>query len=542
MPRKCWAFLVGVNEYLDYAPLRHCVDDVRALERLLDAIGYVPVCLHDRMDPRSEPYPSRNNIETELEILLEKVTEDDLLLVYFACHGVRTADGKPMLVVSETRKRKLGNTAISIVDYLEPTIRASSAKQKVLMLDACFVGTGRGERDPADYLRRVSDLTSGFEILSASTERQEALESSELQHGIFCHFLLKGIAGAAAMQPEAPTVVMLSMLRNYMRAEIDEYTTRNGNFIQIPQHRSEGDAGDFMLADYSRNSPPDLDQVFSSDRNEATTTVSLQGRGISPELEGRSASQIVECLWSLDCEPQCQAVRAGTPRSRRAVAFVVQAKDSRIQHWLVKRLVHQIPNVANARVFPFNVPTHPMGKRGGGVGELWLDLAEKLKCKSEPSAVIEALIQTYQSQPIIVAMYGWSPRLMKLQEQILEQFWRPLIEMVGGMEQQPLRSRCILFLAEGQPITTAIPKSAVAPIRLDPLAAITHEHVQQWMDCDEVYSLLKQFLPDAELSTLIDQEVAGWSTDPASVIEEICYIFELDNGIADIEVEWRLAG
>ncbi|MEO0868554.1 MAG: caspase family protein [Cyanobacteria bacterium J06642_11] len=546
MPRKRWAFLVGVNEYLDYSRLRYCVDDVRALASLLDQIGYVPFCLHDRVDPRSQPFPTRDNIETELETLLEKVTEDDLLLVYFACHGVRAADGKPMLVVSQTRKRKLSSTAISIADYLEPKIRTSPAKQKVLMLDACFIGAGRGERDPAEYLRRVSNLTSGFELLSASTEQQEALESSELKHGVFCHFLMEGLAGAAAMGQK---IVMLSSLQNYIRAEIDEYTTRHGNIIQIPQHRSDKDAGDFLLVDYDINPVPNLEAIPDTDPMTSSEGQVVQGRGRLTGEVGKSPSQVIESLWSLDCEPQCHTFKTSTPRTRRAAAFVVQARDSRIQHWLVKRLVNQIPNVANAKVFSFTVPAHPMWKQRN-VNEFWVELANKLKCSNDSSDIIEALVRVYQTKPIIIAMYGWPNinRSQTLQQQILDDFWKPLIEAVGSLKVQPLRSRAILFFAEGCSHSTLPRGEAVSaaesifPIRLEPLTEITSEHIADWMESDTVFPILQQFISEDQIGSLISEEILEWSSEPATAIEQICYIFELENGIADIEAEWRLAG
>ncbi|MEO1299529.1 MAG: hypothetical protein AAFW75_27885 [Cyanobacteria bacterium J06636_16] len=253
----------------------------------------------------------------------------------------------------------------------------------------------------------------------------------------------------------------------------------------------------------------------------------------------------------MDYEPQCHSFKTSTPRSRRAAAFVVQAQDSRIQHWLVKRLVNQIPNVANAKVFPFLVPTHPMWKRRD-FNELWLDLARKLQCPDDRTSVIDALVAVYQTKPIIIAMYGWSGmrRSQTLQQRVLSELWEPLVAAVGRLSVQPLRSRSIWFMAEANetaantPPTSsqAVLSTVSVPIRLDPLTAITPEHVAEWMESDSVYPMLSQFVPDAYLGPLIREEILEWSTDPVKAIEQICYLFELENGIADLEVEWRLAG
>lgn len=50
--RKCWAFLVGIDQYHDYSTLNYCVEDVLALQRLFEQVGYISVCLHDRLAPQ----------------------------------------------------------------------------------------------------------------------------------------------------------------------------------------------------------------------------------------------------------------------------------------------------------------------------------------------------------------------------------------------------------------------------------------------------------------------------------------------------------
>ncbi|MFM7447899.1 MAG: caspase family protein [Leptolyngbyaceae cyanobacterium] len=533
--RKCWAFLVGINQYTGYASLNYCVDDVRSLESLLNQVGYTPVCLHDRLESRNGRFPSRTNILAELDMLLKQVKANDLLLVYFACHGWRGENGKPILIAADTRKIHVETTGISIMDDLEPRIQASPAQQKILMLDACFMGQGRGQQDPTAFLRRVNDLASGYEVIAASSETQEALESSGLNHSIFCHFVLQALAGEADM---GQGLIMLSGLKNYVLDGIAEYTVRL-SLEQEPQGRSLGNLGDFLLVDYTVYQRPQLDLISPPTED---TPVGLTVRG-----RGRSPSQIIECLWSLDYDAQHQTFRNCTPRSRRAAAFVVQARDSRIQYWLVKRLVNQIPNVAHARVFPFVVPNHPMWKNRD-FNEVWVDLARKLNCAAVPAKVIDTLVKVYQTQPIIFALYGWSdrPRSQQLQQQVLNELWNPLVQEVAALPTQPMRSRLVLFLAEGGDIVPDIPagndSDLSIPIRLHPLTAISSDQVATWIESDAVYPVVTQFRSEAQIRTLIEEEIAEWNCDPVETLEQICYIFELENGIADIEAEWRWAG
>jgi hypothetical protein len=347
-------------------------------------------------------------------------------------------------------------------------------------------------------------------------------------------YALSGLSGKADLHGK--NYVTVNDLSGYILTNLQDWRVRQG-VDQVPQGRVEGNLGDFILID---NYPPIA--VETAQLEPVLSNQGLQSRGRSP-------AQVIDYLWSLDCETQCHAFKTGTPRSRRAAAFVVQAKDSRIQHWLVKRLVNQIPDVANARVFPFVVPTHPMWKNRD-VGELWIDLARKLECSAEPATVIDELVQVYRTKPIIIAMYGWSgmARSQTLQQQVLTELWHPLVEAVGALDGPPLRSRVILFLAEGHdPSITRVNDAlssakSIDPLRLDPLTEITSDHIATWMESDVVYPKLSQLRTEAQLGTLINEEILEWDPDPVAAIEQICYIFELENGIADIEAEWRLAG
>lgn len=433
--RKRWAFLVGINRYTDYGSLNYCVDDVLALESLLTAADYRVTCLHDRPDkPNADSrpnrlYPTVDNIRAEFEHLCatirtgENQGTDDLLLVYFACHGASHTDGQPRLVATDTRKTLLTERAISITE-LEQGMDISGAGCKVLMLDACHIGLGktntRAPEDP-ELLRKIHDRAKGYALLAASTDQQDAHEWDGVKHGVFSYYALSGLSGKADLHGK--NYVTVGDLSGHILTNLQDWIARHG-VKQIPQGRTEGNLGDFILIDnYQR-----LQQSILTS-NVDTESGQSSHQGI--QSRGRSPAQVIDALWSLDCDAQCQAFKTGTPRSRRAAAFVVQAKDSRIQHWLVKRLVNQIPDVANASVFPFVVPTHPMWKRRD-LGELWLDLARKLQCPEEPATVIESLVQIYRTKPIIIAMYGWSRmnRSQTLQQQVLSELWQPLVEAI----------------------------------------------------------------------------------------------------------------
>ena len=251
--RKRWAFLVGIDSYIDgqHPDLKFCVNDVKALEALLKQVGYSVTSLHDG---RSGQYaPTKANILAELTTFC-KAHPDDLLVIYFACHGVRIK-GEPHLIVQDTRAALLEDQSIAIAD-IEKKLRESDATRKILMLDACHTGIemGRDITDP-EFIQNVYEQAEGFALLAASTAQQKVFELGRVNHGVFSYFVLKGLSGEADHQSKQ--FVSVDDLRTFVLHGIRDWSRSHGGLVQEPTDRREG-IGDFILVDYRNQARPDL--------------------------------------------------------------------------------------------------------------------------------------------------------------------------------------------------------------------------------------------------------------------------------------------
>ena len=249
--RKRWAFLVGINSYDDgqHPDLKFCVNDVKAIEALLKQVGYSVTSLHDE---KSGQYaPTQNNILAELKTFCNAHPED-LLLVYFACHGIRMgAKNEPHLIVKDTRAALLEDQSIALAD-IEKILRDSKATRKILLLDACHSGIemGRDITDP-EFIRNVYEQAEGFALLAASTAQQKSFELGNTKHGVFSYFVLQGLSGEA--DKNGKSFVTVDDLSNHVLHEIRDWSKSKGGLVQEPTHKREG-IGDFILVDY-RNYP-----------------------------------------------------------------------------------------------------------------------------------------------------------------------------------------------------------------------------------------------------------------------------------------------
>lgn len=241
------ALLVGINSYEDkhVEDLEYCVNDVTVLQQELSDLGYYVTALHDDQ-PDQALLPTRDNIVYHLKKICQRAEGNDLLLVHFSCHGV-TMNDNGLLITTETILATILETGLRL-KFVEQQMRDSSARQLVLTVDACGVGA-KGTRSMADstFIRNVYELASGFAFLAASTNQQKAHEDNNVKHGVFSHFLIKGLQGAADV--DGDKVVTVDNIRDYITHHVREWHVAHGGLPQEPTMRVEG-MGSIILADY----------------------------------------------------------------------------------------------------------------------------------------------------------------------------------------------------------------------------------------------------------------------------------------------------
>lgn len=249
-----WATIVGVNHYEDPAitNLRYSVSDANALFQLLltqNANGFEKerLCLlMSGKETEQAPIANRRSILHQLADMADMTQKDDLFLFYFAGHG-DVIDGEAYLLPSDARvKHLLADTAIPLKRVKEIMLGAA-ARAKVILLDACYAGVKVGRRTANTFnkafIKSVFEEAEGMGILAASTRSEASWESVEIGHGIFTHFLLKGLAGEAK-DPNTP-FVPLNILARYVTHNVKEWAA-NHHIKQRPSLDFKG-VGEVVL-------------------------------------------------------------------------------------------------------------------------------------------------------------------------------------------------------------------------------------------------------------------------------------------------------
>ncbi|MCG5220851.1 caspase, EACC1-associated type [Streptosporangium sp. KLBMP 9127] len=288
MTGKRKALIVANDEYEDpsLGLLRSPVEDARALGVVLGdpRIGAFEVAV-----VRNEP---AHLVHARIEDFFLDARPEDLLVLHFSCHGLKSDSGELFFAARNTRPRRLGSTAVA-ADFVRRCMRASRSRSLVLFLDCCYGGAfaeGAAVRASGEVnvLDSFGQGGRGQAVITASTSMEYAFEGDRLSGGcdpqpsVFTRALVEGLTTGDADRDEDGQV-SLDELYEYV---FDRVRDQNPN--QTPS-RSFDLQGELYLARSSRRRirpipvPPDL-------RAAMTDSSIFARRGAITELRSRLTS------------------------------------------------------------------------------------------------------------------------------------------------------------------------------------------------------------------------------------------------------------
>lgn len=259
-----WGLIVGVNAYEDSTirNLRYSVNDARSVYELLIACPD----FYDRdklrlliSDLHGQVQTTRRGILKTLHELADAAGADDQLLFYFAGHGY-AIDGESYLLSTDTiNTGLLPDTAIPLRRVKE-IMQRSSARAKIIILDACNLGVGLNSRSVADeqqaFFNNLFDDAEGIAILAASTRDEPSWEDHDKGHGIFTYYLLRGLRGEAI--PPQSRHITLHNIVPYLRAQVSSWGKKQ-NIKQRPTLDFQG-TGEWILISVSQEQKAPAEQ------------------------------------------------------------------------------------------------------------------------------------------------------------------------------------------------------------------------------------------------------------------------------------------
>ena len=230
---KAYALLIGVGAYRHMRPLAKTTTDADDLHDLLVQSGYLAANLALLLDEQA----TKAAINDKLDWLARRAGTDDTVVIFFSGHGTQRiggfAPGEYVCPV-EADWYNLQATAISD-EELTIALRAIPARRVIVFLDACHSG-GVGEPKDAGVMVEAGlseaaykRLTEGEgRVVIASCKPDEiSWELPGMRNGLFTHYLLEGLRGAAAGPDGA---VRIFDVFNYVSQKVPQHKPQHPLF------------------------------------------------------------------------------------------------------------------------------------------------------------------------------------------------------------------------------------------------------------------------------------------------------------------------
>jgi ABC-type branched-subunit amino acid transport system substrate-binding protein len=294
------ALLIGCSDYEDlgFPQLPAPVQDISALKRVLanPSIGDFAVeTVFNR--------PSAA-VSEEIENFFADRKPDDLLLLYFSCHGVLDAKGRLSFVAANTKKGRLDSTGIS-ARWVTEQMDQSRSQRIVLLLDCCYSGAFSGglRRRSAD-VEEISEQFKGCgRVVITASDKLEYAYGSE-----FTNAVVRGLeTGAADLDGDGQVAV--GELYDYVYDQV-----RQKSPDQTPTMSADGMRGKLYLAKNPHAESPlpaELRQILGSqlswERLWAVDGLMRLMAGDVPGGQKRTARRELLRLRDNDTSPDIQA-------------------------------------------------------------------------------------------------------------------------------------------------------------------------------------------------------------------------------------------
>ncbi len=233
--RNVWAVVIGVNGYPNIRRLKYAVNDARAFCNHLVEYNQVP---KENVVLLLDEEANLTRLRSALGVYLKnKASKDDMVIIYFAGHGATereatSPDGDGLekyLLPYDVDPKELYATAMPMEEISRLFSRIRSDRL-VFIVDTCYSGASGGRTiSVADLRAGISDgfldrITGGKGkiILTASGANEVSAESDELQHGIFTHFLIKGLQGQA--DSDGDGLITVDEVYTYVSKQVPQAT------------------------------------------------------------------------------------------------------------------------------------------------------------------------------------------------------------------------------------------------------------------------------------------------------------------------------
>ncbi len=224
---------IGIADYKHddiwsgFNDLQFTVNDANTIHQFFanKNVGALP---EDNMSTLLDDQATKTRIMGELKQQLAKSWVNDLVIFYFAGHGITDpkAPEKPLYLLPYDFKNGNLKTAIHYKE-IEELFESSPAKNKLLIIDACHSGGSLAELS-GSFIQLIKSLNSkDMAVLTSSALGETSLELSHIKRGLFSYYFMEGLTtGYKDADTDDDGVVTIVEIYEYTREKTAKIAAR----------------------------------------------------------------------------------------------------------------------------------------------------------------------------------------------------------------------------------------------------------------------------------------------------------------------------
>lgn len=246
-PTNRHALIIGVDQQKDerIEDLSFClIDATRMYETLSDSsIGMFP---KENIQLITSERATRANVISAFEDLINRINEDDLVVVYFSGHGMVSPDlKKAYWIMHDTKLDRLRSSGLSRI-LIDDLVRDLKTTRLILIVDACFSNATTSKSLVRRDLVLPKHDGKGRVTLAASAADEVAFVFDEdpQKGSVYSHFLVEGLRGKADQNNDG--LISVDETHAFVSAQTKNYARHVKKSRQNPVRKGEV-SGDIIL-------------------------------------------------------------------------------------------------------------------------------------------------------------------------------------------------------------------------------------------------------------------------------------------------------
>jgi hypothetical protein len=199
-PGKRYALIIGNSRYRDER-LSELNSSIVDAERFAEVLADPNVGAFTHVETLINK--THNMIAYAIEKFFSNKLREDLLLLYFSGHGIKSQNGQLFLAAEDTSNEALRSTGVS-ANFIKENMSESGSQRQILLLDCCYGGAiVEGAKSENVVGQSVNSLLSfqpsgfGRIIITASEAMQYAFDGKRVegqtQNSAFTKYLIEGL-------------------------------------------------------------------------------------------------------------------------------------------------------------------------------------------------------------------------------------------------------------------------------------------------------------------------------------------------------------